>query len=202
LIPQPTTRSRRSSGPTAKNCERSGSDWTYPRQDVELRLSTAHGSGRASRHLEREGWRGHSLQLHTLAGTYIETADHLFPDRETIDQVPVRRFVTSAWVLHLPLKGPLETITADELRQAADSLPIRPGDACSGPGMNQEYLNEMKSNKWRSIMRFNFKGDTNELNDGIRILAEDLHFESATDGFPVFVKHIYSGPLKVEKGLI
>jgi arylformamidase len=79
--------------------------------------------------LEREGWSGHDLQLHTLAGTYIETSDHLFPGRETIDQVAVDRFIATAWVLQLPEKARLETIRAEELEQAAEGLPIRPGDA-------------------------------------------------------------------------
>ncbi|BBI36525.1 cyclase family protein [Cohnella abietis] len=78
--------------------------------------------------LEAEGWKGHRLSLHTLAGTYIETADHLFADREQIADVPVNRFVNRAVVAQLKDKQPLEPITAAELIEATGA-DIRPGDA-------------------------------------------------------------------------
>jgi kynurenine formamidase len=50
---------------------------------------------------EAIGWSGHVLHLNTLAGTYIETADHLFSGRETIADVAVQRFIKKAWVVQL-----------------------------------------------------------------------------------------------------
>lgn len=75
-----------------------------------------------------EGWKGHRLGLHTLAGTYIETADHLFEGREMISDVPVARFITRAIIAQLRDKEPLEPISADELEQAARGR-LSPGDA-------------------------------------------------------------------------
>ncbi|WP_135556133.1 beta-N-acetylhexosaminidase [Paenibacillus cymbidii] len=48
-------------------------------------------------------------------------------------------------------------------------------------------------------MRLDFKGDTADLNDGIRILAKKLPFEVAEGGFPVYVKRHDAEPLTVEK---
>lgn len=78
--------------------------------------------------LEKEGYSAHRLDLHTLAGTYLETANHLFPDRETIDQVAPSRLVVRAWVAQLPDKKELEMITAAELEQAV-GRDLAPGDA-------------------------------------------------------------------------
>lgn len=95
--------------------------WTYGAPLPEIAIEPVAG-------LETEGWRGHRLGLHTLAGTYIETADHLFAGREQIADVAVHRFIRPAVVAQLPDKGPLEPITADELERAAGDR-LRPGDA-------------------------------------------------------------------------
>lgn len=78
--------------------------------------------------LQDAGWKGHRLGLHTLAGTYIETADHLYAGREQIADVPAERFIVPAVVAQLPDKEPLEPITADELERAVGGR-LRPGDA-------------------------------------------------------------------------
>jgi arylformamidase len=68
--------------------------------------------------LEREGWNGHQLCLHTLAGTYVEAADHLFPGRETVADLPIERFIAPAVVAQLDEKAPLEPVTAREIEAA------------------------------------------------------------------------------------
>ncbi|HEU5431944.1 MAG TPA: cyclase family protein, partial [Thermomicrobiales bacterium] len=73
--------------------------------------------------LERDGWNGHALSLHTLAGTYVEAADHLFPNRETVSDLPLERFITRAVVAQLPDKAPLEPVTARELEAAVPDDP-------------------------------------------------------------------------------
>ncbi|NQX64241.1 cyclase family protein [Paenibacillus qinlingensis] len=78
--------------------------------------------------LETVGWSGHLLHLHTLTGTYLETADHLFPGRETIAEVSVDRFIKKAWVAQLTEKEKWGKITADELNRAV-SADFKPGDA-------------------------------------------------------------------------
>src|SRR5690242_7366719 len=73
--------------------------------------------------LKRDGWNGHALTLHTLAGTYVEAADHLFPGREMVNDLPLERFITRAVVAQLPDKAPLEPVTARELAAAAPEDP-------------------------------------------------------------------------------
>jgi kynurenine formamidase len=90
--------------------------WSYgaPLPEVEVRQVAG---------LAREGWNGHALGLHTLAGTYIEAADHLFPGRETVADLPIERFITPAFVAQLEEKAPLETVTARELETAVADDP-------------------------------------------------------------------------------
>lgn len=78
--------------------------------------------------LEKEGWRGHRLNLHTLAGTYIETADHLLANRHEISDISVNQFINKAWIARLAEKEPLEPITASELERTVGEN-IMPGDA-------------------------------------------------------------------------
>jgi arylformamidase len=90
--------------------------WSYgaPLPPVEVRPAAT---------LERDGWNGHALALHTLAGTYVEAADHLFPNRETVNDLPLERFITRAVVAQLPDKAPLEPVTAGELEAAVADDP-------------------------------------------------------------------------------
>jgi len=78
--------------------------------------------------LEKDGYQAHQMLLHSLAGTYLETANHLFADRKTLDQVPIERFISRAWVAQLPEKESLEQITVDEM-EAAIGDRIQPGDS-------------------------------------------------------------------------
>lgn len=87
--------------------------WSYGPPLPEVRIQQV-----ASLH--REGWSAYALSLHTLAGTYIETADHLLTDRESVSDLPVDRFISSAQVAHLESKSPLEPITACELALAVE----------------------------------------------------------------------------------
>jgi kynurenine formamidase len=90
--------------------------WSYgpPLPEVEVRQVAD---------LKREGWNGHALVLHTLAGTYIEAADHLFPGRETVADLPLERFIARAVVAQLARKSPLEAVTARELAAAVTDDP-------------------------------------------------------------------------------
>lgn len=75
-----------------------------------------------------DGYEGHAFRLHSLAGTYLETANHLFADRERLGDVSLDRLMTRAWVAQLPDKKPFEPITAEELERAAGTS-LAPGDA-------------------------------------------------------------------------
>ncbi len=85
--------------------------WSYgpPLPPVEVRQVAS---------LEREGWSAYALSLHTLAGTYVEAADHLLPDREKVSDLPVERFFASAVVARVGEKSPFEPVTVRELEAA------------------------------------------------------------------------------------
>jgi arylformamidase len=70
------------------------------------------------------------VSMPVQASTYLETAAHMYPEREKIDEVPLRDLFLSAVVLHLP-RGAEELITAGDIEQAlaATGETVRPGDA-------------------------------------------------------------------------
>lgn len=76
--------------------------------------------------IDERGWEADWFAMPTLAGTYLETAKHLYADAPSIDEVPLDRCVVSATVAHIP-KGPREHITIEDLEQTATDL--QHGDA-------------------------------------------------------------------------
>lgn len=78
--------------------------------------------------VETEGFDAHAFRIHSLAGTYLETARHLFQNRETIDEVNPKRLFVRAWVAQLPEKQALEQIGPEELGRAVGGK-LAPGDA-------------------------------------------------------------------------
>lgn len=79
-------------------------------------------------HLAIHGYEGHAFHLHSLAGTYLETSNHLFKGRERIGDVGLDRLMLRAYVAQLPDKQPFEPITAEELQRAVGKE-LSPGDA-------------------------------------------------------------------------
>ncbi|NIK78706.1 kynurenine formamidase [Paenibacillus castaneae] len=78
--------------------------------------------------VDKDGFSSHRFLFHSLAGTYIENRNHLFAGTETIDQLPVDRFIKKAWVAQLEEKEPLESVSAAELEAAIGSV-LESGDA-------------------------------------------------------------------------
>lgn len=70
------------------------------------------------------------VRLPVQASTYLETAAHIYPEREKIDEVPLETLMPSAVVLQIP-RGPEELVTADDIEAAlaATGEMVRPGDA-------------------------------------------------------------------------
>jgi len=62
----------------------------------------------------------------THAGTHVDAARHFFPDGPSIDEYPIRRFVSRGVAIDLPREGAQELSRAE--LEAADPG-IRPGDA-------------------------------------------------------------------------
>ena len=70
------------------------------------------------------------LQMSSQTGTYLETARHVYAERESIDQIPLERaWMIPTVVLHTP-GGPRHKVTLDEARRSLDEqgATIEPGD--------------------------------------------------------------------------
>jgi len=70
------------------------------------------------------------MRLPVQASTYLETAAHMYPEREKIDGVPLETLFPSAVVLQIP-RGPEELITAGDIEAALAEAgeTVQPGDA-------------------------------------------------------------------------
>ena len=70
------------------------------------------------------------VKMAVQVSTYLETAAHMYPERDAIDEVPLPALFPSAVVLQIP-RGPEELITADDIETAlsATGETVRPGDA-------------------------------------------------------------------------
>lgn len=76
--------------------------------------------------IEERGYEADWFAMPTLAGTYLETAKHLFADAPSIDQIPLERFFVPATIARIP-RGPREHVTVADLEAAISKLD--PGDA-------------------------------------------------------------------------
>ena len=70
------------------------------------------------------------IRMPVQASTYLETAAHMYPEREKMDELPLEQLFPSAVVLQIP-RGPEELITADDLEAALAAVgeTVHPGDA-------------------------------------------------------------------------
>lgn len=73
-----------------------------------------------------QGFENDWFAFPTLAGTYLETAKHLFADAPSIEQVPVDKLFLNASIAVIP-KESLEHITVADLETSVHGL--EPGDA-------------------------------------------------------------------------
>lgn len=74
-----------------------------PEIEIELQQSVAKGAGANVSKIE--------FGSHT--GTHVDAAKHFFDDGQTVDQIPIERFIGPAILLHFP--DDLKSITASDL---------------------------------------------------------------------------------------
>jgi arylformamidase len=85
-------------------------------------------------HPMAEGWEylpyTQEMHLSVQSSTYLETAAHLFPEREKIGDIGLERLFPSTVVLQIP-RGPNEKVTAPDIESALERAQeqISPGDA-------------------------------------------------------------------------
>jgi arylformamidase len=84
------------------------------------------------------------LKMSSQTGTYLETARHVYPQRESIDAVPLERaWMVPTVVLHTP-KNAGQKVTLEDAKRSLDEqhVSIEPGDAVLiHTGWDREWSN-------------------------------------------------------------
>ncbi|QCX02288.1 cyclase family protein [Aggregatimonas sangjinii] len=65
--------------------------------------------------LAEDGWNATTLHIYSHVGTHMDAPVHFEVTDQTIDQIPVERFVTEAWVLNLTHIQPSALITVADM---------------------------------------------------------------------------------------
>ena len=72
--------------------------------------------------LAKDGWNATTLHLYSHSGTHMDAPLHFEVNDKTIDQTPVHRFISEAWVVDLTDISPKESITVGHLHTIAASI--------------------------------------------------------------------------------
>lgn len=65
--------------------------------------------------LEKDGWNAACLHLYSHGGTHMDAPFHFGVTDERIDEIPVARFLSKAWVVTVACNGPGHLITVADL---------------------------------------------------------------------------------------
>ncbi|MFD2587102.1 cyclase family protein [Croceitalea marina] len=68
-----------------------------------------------SKSIETDGWNASTLHLYSHSGTHMDAPIHFDVTRQTLDQIPIERFISRAWVIDLDGISPSEKITLNHL---------------------------------------------------------------------------------------
>jgi arylformamidase len=92
--------------------------WSYgpPLPDVSIRKS-----------ISQDAVTNYAITLGSITGTYLETSAHRFPNGPSLDDIPIKRFITRAAVIKLRTKRRLGHITEEEL--CSSGVVVKKGDA-------------------------------------------------------------------------
>lgn len=104
---------------------------------IDLTAPVADGnpgvSIRPARILENDGWNATTLELYSHSGTHMDAPVHFGCGEATLDQIPLARFLSKAWLVDIQGVKPKELLTVDHLGETAtriargDSLILRTG---------------------------------------------------------------------------
>ncbi|MFT5885183.1 MAG: arylformamidase [Arcticibacterium sp.] len=81
----------------------------------------------------RDGWNASTLHLYSHSGTHMDSPFHFEVNDQKIDEFPVDRFVSKAWVVPIEIKGGHQLIQPNDFRNfeskidRGDSLIIKTG---------------------------------------------------------------------------
>ena len=90
------------------------------------------------------------LHINTHTGTHIDVPYHFFPEGDTLEKVPVERFIGEGVVVDISHKGDKEAVTAADLDKIAghvkkDDIVMLYTGRGKDRGFNQRYLKDWPS---------------------------------------------------------
>jgi arylformamidase len=97
-------------------------DLTLPLTDGDRGVSIT-----PARRLETDGWNTTTLNLYSHCGTHMDAPIHFGVTDQTIDQLPVDKLMSEAWVVNLDPAEPRLPIEPHHLGDIADKL--QPGES-------------------------------------------------------------------------
>lgn len=72
----------------------------------------------SARTLTKDGWNASWLHLYSHSGTHIDAPMHFEVNQQTIDEVPLDRFISQAWVVDLTFIEPKEELFVKHVEEA------------------------------------------------------------------------------------
>lgn len=84
-------------------------------------------SSQPAKTLVQDGWNASTLQFYSHGGTHMDAPYHFGVTDERIDEIPVERFISRAWVVPVVCQQQSQLITMDDFAFLANRL--IPGDS-------------------------------------------------------------------------
>jgi len=75
-----------------------------------------------SKTLIKEGWNASTLHLYSHSGTHMDAPVHFGVNEQTIDQIPLNRLISEAWVVDVRPVKPKQLIEIHHLNAIADNF--------------------------------------------------------------------------------
>lgn len=75
-----------------------------------------------ARNLAKDGWNASTLELYSHIGTHMDAPLHFEVNSQSIDEIPVARFISKAWVVDLSHIGPSGLITVADMAPIAATI--------------------------------------------------------------------------------
>lgn len=72
--------------------------------------------------MEVDGWNATTLHLYSHSGTHMDAPKHFNVTEETIDEIPVSRFISKAWIVDITHKGSKDFIEVEDLTSMASKI--------------------------------------------------------------------------------
>lgn len=75
-----------------------------------------------ARNLAKDGWNASMLEFYSHIGTHMDAPLHFEVNQQSIDEIPVERYITEAWVVNLAPISPKALISVKDMVPIADKI--------------------------------------------------------------------------------